>query len=402
MDDDSIGDSPEFDSRPAGQQPVRRLEKASATTAIALPVSTPSGFHTITIKADQPTSTMAPGSTPSGFFVLHRAAATETPKPHRQTSGPTDEVSSSTKVTIGVSVMVGIFVVTALVVFHLKMKMRARSRRRISRPIKPSSLPPTPLISPSSSYAGPPTGPLTPPPRLQERCFLLPRALSLRRSNPHRRYNDEHSQEWAGLPLAPLSPLSPLSISRARRGPEEGERGRITATTTISQTTSPTRPLRDDALPPGTSVSSVFSSASTVRATSNASNDSTQQRFSGVTATDLPRPPPRVYEAPPMVGGLASPGPPPTRALPSLPSDGCTSPLRPPASPVRRGSPRAASGSGSSVAVNGINGDFQRPREENNRGTRSSVDTALQSPRRVRHVRSPLLNEVSLDTVMKK
>lgn len=311
----------------------------------------------------------------------------------------------STKVTIGVSVMVGILAVLALIAWHLRLKARLRNKKRISRPIKPSSLPPTPLISPSSSYAGPPSGPLTPPPRLQERRFLLTRALSLRRNNQRRQYNEEDSQEWAGVPLSPMPPLSPLSslsIPRTRWSPEEGEHGGITATTTISQITHVSRPPRDD-LAPAASVSSIFSSASTLRATSNTSADSTQIRYSGATATDLPRPPPRVYETPPMVRGLASPGPPPTRALPSLPADGRVSPfkspLTPPASLSRRGSPSFAAAARPSVGTNEGNDGSQRSGEGSSQGGAGRpVDVPVQSPRRARHVRSPL----GLNSMMKK
>ncbi|PNP49049.1 hypothetical protein THARTR1_10123 [Trichoderma harzianum] len=297
--------------------------------------------------------------------------------------------------------MVGILAVVALIAWHLRMKARLRNKKRISRPIKPSSLPPTPLISPSSSYAGPPSGPLTPPPRLQERRFLLTRALSLRRNNQRRQYDEEDSQEWAGMPLSPmppLSPLSPLSIPRTRWNSEERDRSGITATTTISQTTSVTRPFRDD-VAPAASVSSIFSSASTLRATSNTSADSTQIRYSGATATDLPRPPPRVYETPPMIRGLASPGPPPTRALPSLPADGRVSPFKSPASPSRRGSPSFVAAARPSVGTQEANDGSQRPGEESGQGGAGrSVDVPVQSPRRARHVRSPL----GLNNMMKK
>ncbi|KAH6608066.1 hypothetical protein Trco_004379 [Trichoderma cornu-damae] len=400
------------DSIPDGQEHVRRQEEPSATPAAVFPAGTLSGFlregfHTVTIKPQLPsTSSAAHDLAASELRTIHLVGTTQGPKPHDQRAGGGSEVSSGTKVTIGVSVMVGVLAIVALIAWHMRVRMRFCNKKRISRPIKPSSLPATPLISPSSSYAGPPSGLLTPPPRLQERRFLLPRALSLRRNNHHGGRSGEHSQQWAGVPL------SPLSIPRARGCAEDGERLGITATTTISQTTSPTRPPRDDA-PPGTSVSSIFSSASTLRATSNASTDSAQNRYSGATAIELPRPPPRVYEAPPVVGGLASPGPPPNRALPSLPLDGRTSPLKSPlSSPTRTsrgGSPSVASRSGSPAGATGAtgatggNGDSQRPWEDSSRaGTRRSAETALQSPRRVRHVRSPLLNEISLDKGMKK
>ncbi|UKZ56286.1 hypothetical protein TrVGV298_010120 [Trichoderma virens] len=303
----------------------------------------------------------------SGSSVSHLVTTTETSKPLHHRTGGKSQVPSSTKVTIGVSVMVGILAVVALIAWHLKVKARFRNKKRISRPIKPSSLPPTPLISPSSLYAGPPCGPLTPPPRLQERRFLLTRALSLRRNNHRRQYNEEDSQEWTGVPLSPmppLSPLSPISISRARRGPEDGEHGGITATTTISQATTVTRPLRDD-VAPGASVSSIFSTTSTLKATSNVSADSAQMRYSGATATEFPRPPPRVYEAPLVVRGLASPGPPPTRALPSLPADGRMSPLKSPlVSPTgrtRQVSPSFAAVTGLSAGTSEGNGGAQRP-----------------------------------------
>lgn len=279
------------------------------------------------------------------------------------------------------------------------MKIRFRNKRRISRLIKPSSPPVSPLISPSSSHAAPPKAPLMPPARLQERRFLLPRALSLRRNHQRRQYQDVSVRDKAGLPLVPISPLS---VSRARRSPGEGERQGITATTTISLTTSPTRPPRNDT-PSESSVSSVFSHVSSVRATSNASTGSALNKYNNVTAAEVPTLPSRVYGISPTVGPLASPGPPPTRALPSLPLDGRASPLKPPLSPtsqVRRGSPSIKSTSESSVGVSEGNGDFQRPLGGNSQSdSRRSMEVPLKSPRRVRHMRSPLLNEVRLDKV---
>ncbi|TFA99234.1 hypothetical protein CCMA1212_008891 [Trichoderma ghanense] len=389
----------------------------NATPTAALPTATPSGFliegfHTITSKIHPPpASEIAHGSTASESHVLHLATTTETSKPLHERARDTSKVPSGTKVTIGVSVMVGILAVVALIAWHIRIRMRLRNKKRISRPVKPSSLPPTPLISPSSSYAGPPNAPLTPPARLQERRFLLTRALSLRRNNYRRRHGDEEEpEEWSAVPLAPMPPLTPPSASRpAKRPLEEDEPGGITATTTISMTTTaPPRPPRSD-IPPAGSLTSVFSRASTLRATtSNASSDSTQIKSSGVTAVELPRQPARVYETPPSIRGLASPGPPPNRALPSLPADGRRSPLRSPLASPTRPTRRASPNSGtapprSTLGVNEGNGGSRRKsREESGGGAgRTSGETGLSSLRRVMHVRSPLLNEVCLNSATK-
>ncbi|KAL6861003.1 hypothetical protein J3F83DRAFT_227584 [Trichoderma novae-zelandiae] len=394
-----------------GREPARR---ANTTPIGALPTGTPSGFlvegfYTVTTKTNPPpASETAHGSTASsGSRVLHLVTTTETSKPLHERARDTSKVPSGTKVTIGVSVMVGILAVVALIAWHLRIRMRLRNKKRVSRPVKPSSLPPTPLISPSSSYAGPPHAPLTPPARLQERRFLLTRALSLRRNNYRRRRGDEEeSQEWSGVPLSPMPPLTPPSTSRpAKRPLEEDEPSGMTATPRSLMTTAPPRPPRND-IPPAGSVSSVFSRASTLRAESNASSDSTQIRYSGVTAAELPRQPARVYETPPVIRGLASPGPPPTRALPSLPADGRRSPLRSPlaspTSPTRRASPSSGAAPRSSLGINEGNGGPQRSREDSggNAG-RKSGEVGLQSPRRVKHARSPLLNEVCLNSMTK-
>ncbi|KAL9480759.1 hypothetical protein ACSS6W_005545 [Trichoderma asperelloides] len=393
---------------PDKQEHIHRQQRFSTTPAVAFPAATASGFpkegfRTITIKTSfSSIPSIVHGLAASDLSATHLAIPAESPKyQHHQRSTVANQVSSTTKVTIGVSVMVGVLVIIGFIGWHLRMKIRFRNKKRISRPTKPISPPTTPLISPSSSHAAPPKAPLTPPARLQERRFLLPRALSLRRNNQRRRFDGPSSQDKAGMPLAPLSPLS---ISKARRCPEEGERQGITSTTSISLTTSPTRPPRDDT-PSETSISSVFSHVGTVRAASNASINSAQNKYNSATIIELPRPPLRAYEAPPAAGRLASPGPPPTRALPSLPLDGRTSPLKSPlspTSPTRRGSPSIASISGSSVSVSEGSGDSQRLREGNSshRDSRGSVEVALQSPRRVRHVRSPLLNEVRLDKVL--
>ncbi|UKZ89973.1 uncharacterized protein TrAFT101_005007 [Trichoderma asperellum] len=388
-------------------EPIHRQQRFSTTPAVAFPAATASGFpeegfHTITIKTSfSSIPSIVHDLTASGLSATHLAISVESSKyQHHQRSTVANQVSSTTKVTIGVSVMVGVLVIIGFIGWHLRMKIRFRNKKRISRPIKPISPPATPLISPSSSHAAPPKAPLTPPARLQERRFLLPRALSLRRNNQRRRSDGPSSQDKVGMPLAPLSPLS---TSNARRSPEEGEHQGITSTTSISMTKSPARPPRDDN-PSETSISSVFSHVGTVRAASNVSIGSAQNKYSSATVTELPRPPLRVYEAPPAVGRLTSPGPPPTRALPSLPLDGRTSPLKSPlspTSPTRRGSPSIASISGSSVSVSEGNGDSQRVWEGNSHSDlRGSVEVALQSPRRVRHVRSPLLNEVRLDKVL--
>lgn len=390
------------------QEHNHRQQRFSTTPVVAFPAATASefpkeGFHTVIIKTSFSSIPSTVHSlTASGRSTTYPAIPAENTKYlHHQRSTVTNQVSSTTKVTIGVSVMVGVLVIIGFIGWHMRMKIRFRNKKRISRPIKPISPPTTPLISPSSSHAAPPKAPLTPPARLQERRFLLPRALSLRRNNQRLRSDGPSLQDKAGMPLAPLSPLP---ISKARRSPEGGERQGITSMTLISPTTSPARPPRDDT-PSETSISSVFSHVGTVRAASNASINSAQNKYNSASATELPRPPLRVYEAPPAVGRLASPGPPPTRALPSLPLDGRTSPLKSPLSPtnpMRRGSPSIASISGSSVSVSEGNGDSQRLREGNSshNDSRGSVEVTLQSPRRVRHVRSPLLNEVRLDKVL--
>lgn len=390
-----------------GQEHIHRQEKLSTAPAAAFPAATSSesvkeGFHTVTIKDHfSGIPSKVPSLTASDLSATHLATTTESSKyQHRQRSTAANQISSATKVTIGVSVMVGVLVIIGFIVWHLRMKMRFRNKKRISRPIKSSSPPASPLISPSSSHAAPPKAPLTPPARLQERRFLLPRALSLRRTNQRRQYQDVSVRDKAGMPLAPLSPLS---VSRVRRSPGEDERRGITATTTISLTTSPTRPPRDDT-PSESSIPSVFSHVSTARATSNASSTSSApNKYNSVTAAEAPRLPSRVYEISPTVGRLASPGPPPTRALPSLPLDGRASPLKPPLSPTslaRRGSPSFGSISESSIDVSEGSGDFQRPQRGNGRSdSRGSIEVPLKSPRRVRHVRSPLLNEVRLDKV---
>ncbi|KAL7809821.1 hypothetical protein V8C44DRAFT_126762 [Trichoderma aethiopicum] len=396
-----------------GNEHTRREDAAPIG---ALPPATPSGFlvevfHTITINTDPPpASEIAHGSAATESRALRLVTTTETSKPLRERARDTNKVPSGTKVTIGVSVMVGILAVVALIAWHLRLRMRLRNKKRISRPVKPSSLPPTPLISPSSSYAEPPTnGPLTPPARLQERRFLLTRALSLRRNNYRRRRDEEEEpEEWSAVPLAPMPPLTPPSAARpAKRSLEGDEPSGITATTTISMTTSaPPRPPRND-IPPAGSLSSVFSRASTLRAEANASSDATQIKCSGVTAAELPRQPARVYETPPVIRGLASPGPPPNRALPSLPADGRRSPLRSPlaspTSPTRRASPSSGTAPRPSLGVSEGNESPRKSKDESGGGAgRTSGDNpGLHSPRRVKHARSPLLNEVSLTSGMK-
>ncbi|KAF4501687.1 hypothetical protein FAGAP_2093 [Fusarium agapanthi] len=201
------------------------------------------------------------------------------------------------KVTIAIISVVGLLAIAALIFCLLR---RRRSRKTdIRRLIKhPSSPPPradspTPLVSPTISHSDPDGVPLTPPARLGERRFL--------------------SDEPNGLPTSPVySPTSSKLSPRHERTPRIHSGNQVPM---IVMTAPDGGKVRDDGSP----------SFSDGIITPPPSAHIAPLGYN--TQTSPPRPP-RSRDA--SFTMLASPGPPPTRALPSTPPYRSSTPTSPP------------------------------------------------------------------------
>ncbi|RBQ80693.1 hypothetical protein FVER14953_20628 [Fusarium verticillioides] len=201
------------------------------------------------------------------------------------------------KVTIAIISVVGILAIAALIFCLLR---RRRSRKTdIRRLIKhPSSPPPradspTPLVSPTISHTDPDGVPLTPPARLRERRFL--------------------ADEPNGFPTSPVySPTSSKLSPRHERTPRIYSASQVPM---IVMTAPDGGKVRDDG-------SLSFSDGIITPPPS-----ALIAPLGYNTQTSPPRPP-RSRDA--SFNMLASPGPPPTRALPSTPPYRPSTPTSPP------------------------------------------------------------------------
>ncbi|KAF5625754.1 uncharacterized protein FTJAE_9931 [Fusarium tjaetaba] len=253
-------------------------------------------------------TTLETTSVPIQSSVPETTYSTTTDPSTLATSDPSSSDSSNTnkgmplgvKVTIAIISVVGLLAIAALIFCLLR---RRRSRKTdIRRLIKhPSSPPPradspTPLVSPTISHTDPDGVPLTPPARLRERRFL--------------------ADEPNGFPTSPVySPTSSKLSPRHERTPRICSANQVPM---IVMTAPDGGKVRDDGSlsfsdgiitpPPSAHVAPL-----------------------GYNAQTSPPRPPRSRDA--SFNMLASPGPPPTRALPSTP------PYRPstPTSPPRKG-----------------------------------------------------------------
>lgn len=210
-------------------------------------------------------------------------------------------MSTGIKIVITVCTLLALISLLVLLLCFLRRRSRRQNRSNIRRRIKhPSSArppgSPTPLVSPTMSHTDIDGLPLTPPARLRERKFL-PSVVSqlspVSKTSSHRSF-----------PASPLySPTTSKLMPRHERTPKiyngghsppiypmvtTPPRGGVTAVAVASNRTSPTRPSRPQ-------------------------------------------------EAAVDITGLASPGPPPTRALPSTPPNGPISPTISSPSTVRSG-----------------------------------------------------------------
>ncbi|KAG9506862.1 hypothetical protein J7337_000406 [Fusarium musae] len=211
--------------------------------------------------------------------------------------GGKDRMPLGVKVTIAIISVVGLLAIAALIFCLLR---RRRSRKTdIRRLIKhPSSPPPradspTPLVSPTISHTDPDGVPLTPPARLRERRFL--------------------ADEPNGFPTSPVySPTSSKLSPRHERTPRIYSANQVPM---IVMTAPDGGKVRDDG-------SLSFSDGIITPPPS-----ALIAPLGYNTQTSPPRPP-RSRDA--SFNMLASPGPPPTRALPSTPPYRPSTPTSPP------------------------------------------------------------------------
>ncbi|ENH72475.1 hypothetical protein FOC1_g10013131 [Fusarium oxysporum f. sp. cubense race 1] len=243
----------------------------------------------------------ASSQTTAGSSTAENPSTLATSDPSSSNSNETNKgMPLGVKVTIAIISVVGLLAIVALIFCLLR---RRRSRKTdIRRLIKhPSSPPPradspTPLVSPTISHTDPDGVPLTPPARLRERRFL--------------------ADEPNGFPTSPV--YSPTSSKLSPRHERTLRIYSANQVPMIVMTAPDGGKVRDDgSLSFSDGIITPPPSAHIAPLGYN-------------TQTSPPRPP-RSRDA--SFNMLASPGPPPTRALPSTP------PYRPstPTSPPRKG-----------------------------------------------------------------
>ncbi|KAG4266262.1 hypothetical protein FPRO04_05973 [Fusarium proliferatum] len=279
-------------SQYASSQKTSRASAPESTLQATTKPATTLETTSFTIQSSMPETTYSTTSDPSTLATSDPSSS--------NSSNANKGIPLGVKVTIAVISVVGLLAIAALIFCLLR---RRRSRKTdIRRLIKhPSSPPPraespTPLVSPTTSHTDPDGVPLTPPARLRERRFL--------------------ADEPNGFPTSPVySPTSSKLSPRHERTPRIYNTNQVPM---IVMTAPDGGKVRDDgSLSFSDGIITPPPSAHIAPLGYN-------------TQTSPPRPP-RSRDA--SFNMLASPGPPPTRALPSTP------PYRPstPTSPPRKG-----------------------------------------------------------------
>ncbi|KAM5357019.1 hypothetical protein ACJZ2D_016700 [Fusarium nematophilum] len=240
------------------------------------------------------------------------------------------------KVTIILVAILGLVAIAALVICLLRRRRSRRGRSDIRRHIKhPTSPPPaespTPLVSPTVSHTDADGVPLTPPARLRERRFLpAPAEQSPTTTTP-----GHHGSQRRDRPGFPTSPLcSPISGNLA---PRHERKPRIYSASHV-----PTLPTIVMTAPDGGRMSQndhrSVSFSGGVEATPPP--PASAQRSSPLGNNGSPPRPPRSRDGPVVnISNLVSPGPPPTRALPSTPPTRPSTPTKPVSSAAHPSAP---------------------------------------------------------------
>ncbi|KAH6950535.1 hypothetical protein DER45DRAFT_649064 [Fusarium avenaceum] len=278
---------------------VDKTEDASATITSRISLSTATE-STLSTKATTSKITTAT-SLPLQNSIPNTSYSTSTNPSIIPTSDPSSSDQNDTepsrgmplgvKVTIAIISVVGFLAIGALIfcLFRRRRSRRNDIRRLIKHPTSPPPPPadsPTPLVSPTLSHTDADGVPLTPPARLRERRFL-----------------PTMSDQQIGFPSSPLfSPTTTKLSPRHERTP------RIYSANQV--------PMIVMTAPDGAKVRDNHGSASFSDGVITPPA-SAQMMPLGCSITTSPTRPPRSHDA--SFNMLASPGPPPTRALPSTP-----------------------------------------------------------------------------------
>ncbi|KAI8687816.1 hypothetical protein NCS55_00033800 [Fusarium keratoplasticum] len=259
------------------------------------------------VQSSMPDTTYSTSSDPSLVTTL---------KPSNKEQDKKDETGLPLGVKITIAIL-SVVILAAVIVLVVCLLRRRKSRRNdIRRLIKhPTSPPPadspTPLVSPTLSHTDADGVPLTPPARLRERKFLPTL------SEPSLSPTSSRHRDRSGFPASPLcSPTSSNLTPRHERTPKIYSADQVPPVPMIVMT-APEGGQNDGS----TSFSGVTPPASV-------------QMMPGHGNSSPPRPP-RSHDG--LFKILVSPGPPPTRALPSTPPNRPLTPTKPLSSPPRKG-----------------------------------------------------------------
>lgn len=265
--------------------------------------------------------------------------------------------STGIKVTIVLSVVVGLCALLALIVYLLRRRSRNNRsmtafRRNIGRPKyadpppRPDS--PTALISSRSfSHTDANGVPLTPPPRLTDRRFLATRTSSQSIAATERSIDRV-------LPASPLSEPTAANLTPRHERTPKLYGGLSTSPPPVSSTAYQCHGGPGAGSSMSSSIASIPTTASVP---SNFGVSFEHQTHGSVPSSPSPLRPLRSYDSQIQFHGLPSPGPPPNRALPSTPTSGCMSPRTSSPAPAPRqkeeelGGPRRSSSSSTAEAA---------------------------------------------------
>ncbi|KAF4979706.1 hypothetical protein FZEAL_4134 [Fusarium zealandicum] len=339
--------SPEEDETTESAPRIPEATVSDAATWKRLTTSEAS--TTVPIQSSFPDTTYSTSSDPS-------LAASLDPSNRGDENSDGQGLPLGVKVAIVVVVVVISMVIAALVFCLLRRRRSRRSdiRRHIKHPTSPPPADsPTPLVSPTISHTDADGVPLTPPARLRERKFLP----TLGEQSPSRQ---------TGFPTSPL--YSPTGSSMSPRHERTPRIYSAPAVPMIVMTAPKGGYLsQNDRFPSGI----VTPPASAQRSLFEHSNGS-------------PPRPLRSRDGPFKLSNLVSPGPPPTRALPSTPPHRPCTPTKPFYSPPRKGTSVAS-------LVQKQAPDVARS------GERSRNGIAIPSPTKGRNVNSPVMGETDLE-----
>lgn len=355
-------DGPRCQKNPSSQTTSQRRHIESLPTATALREST-----------SMATSTQSSIRDPSLKASLD---------PNKSDDGQSSDsggLSTGVKVAIGLTSLVGVLLVSLAVFCVLRYRSRPPHRRpNFSQLIKRNVSPlhgdsPTPLISPTTSHAGPDEVPLTPPPPLKERKMLDVGTSSRPSSSGQPRAR-------AGFPASPVfAPTASKLVPRSERTPKSHGAG----------FSPPTSPLGWMATADG-SLKSFSSNPTTTTSVISATATSSSER--------IPSTPGRSQRPREPAQDRPSPGPPPMHALPSTPPNGPATQPSTAASSMRHGDIGVAIGVVMHSPANGVSKKESRAlceMTERYGAGGGGPGATMSPPRREEH--SPVMQEQDLE-----